>query len=349
MRDDPGIDAGVIAACLADQYGIAVATVRFLPIGHDFNATVHEVTGRDGASFFLKIRSGPVHEPGLRTPRALIERGVRNILAPLPTRAGGLWCHLAREGGATVVLYPFIRGKNAMVAGMTDAQWVEFGATLTAVHASGLERDLGGGCILPAETFGLPSAATVRRILDVVETTAFGVGATAAVWFAAFWREQAGRIRAVLARAEELGRTLQGKTFDLVLCHADIHAANILVGDDGEIHLIDWDGPLLAPRERDLLFVVGSRIARRVTPREEDLFFAGYGRTVIDRDALVYYRYERIVEDLGEFGKSVFLDPALGEAARAAEAGLGMSFFGPDGDIERAETVPRVRFPASSA
>ena len=84
-------------------------------------------------------------------------------------------------------------------------------------------------------------------------------------------------------------------------------------------------------------------------PREEDLFFAGYGAAEIDPAALVYYRYERIVEDLGEIGKRVFLDPNLSEQARGEEAALAMSFFTSDGDIDRAETVARRRWPRASA
>jgi spectinomycin phosphotransferase len=105
--------------------------------------------------------------------------------------------------------------------------------------------------------------------------------------------------------------------------------------------LVDWDGPIVAPRERDLLFVVGARIARVVESREEALFFEGYGPVAIDPNALIYYRYERIVEDLGEFGKSVFLDPNLSERARDGEAELALGFFAPGGDVERAEAVWR--------
>ena len=84
---------------------------------------------------------------------------------------------------------------------------------------------------------------------------------------------------------------------------------------------------------------MGCRLKAPRDPREAALFFDGYRQVEIDPDALVYNRYERLIEDIGEFGKSVFLDPSLGEQARASEIELLMSFFVPGGDIDRVETV----------
>ena len=334
MREDPGIDPAAITACLREEYGIAIATVDYLPLGHDFNAAVYAARAQDGTPYFFKVRFGPVFEPGLEVPRALRDRGVSNVLAPLRTRSGVLWAPLRDSPGYTVVLYPFIQGENAVAAGMTADQWRAFGASLRAVHDSGLGEAFRDR--LRVEDFALPAAAVVRRMQTVAEEQRFA--SPAGVHLAAFMRNHAERIRAVLSRAEALGRQLQRTAFDLVLCHTDIHAANILVAGNG-ITLIDWDGPMVAPRERDLLFVVGSRIARAVEPQEEGWFFEGYGVVEIDPDALVYYRYERIIEVLGEFGQSVFLAPDLGEEVRMGEAELAMSFFAPGGDIGRAERV----------
>jgi spectinomycin phosphotransferase len=335
MREDPGLDVGKIVASLEAHYGLRVTSATFLPIGYDRNAAVYEIVSRDGTAYFLKVRYGPVNETGLLVPRALIDHGIPNVLAPLRTRSSSLWCPLGGYPDYSIVLYPFLRGESAMVVGLSDDQWREFGSTLREVHASKLGENLRGR--LPVETFSLPSAALVRRLLTLVGETEFEGAAAARL--AAFLREHDDRIRRILARAEALGGSLRTKPFEHVLCHADIHAANVLVGQDGRIRLIDWDGPLIAPRERDLLFVVGSKIARVVEPREEALFFEGYGPLEVDPEAPVYYRYERIIEDIGAFGKSVFLDPGLGERTRAEEAELAMSFFAPGGDIDRAETV----------
>jgi spectinomycin phosphotransferase len=192
---------------------------------------------------------------------------------------------------------------------------------------------------LPHETFGFIAGERIRQVQATVEAAqSTGPGELA---FAAFWREYWPQIADCLAHAERLGKQLQSVPFEHVLCHADIHAANIMIATSGEIYLVDWDGPLIAPRERDLLFVVGSVIARSVLPSEEALFFETYGQVSIDQTALAYYRFERALEDLGETGAAILLDDKLSEEEKFAELPLMRSFFVPDGIIELAYRATR--------
>jgi spectinomycin phosphotransferase len=331
MLEDPGLDTRELAAALRMAWAREVSGFRFLP-GYDMRAASYAVDASDGRAF-LKVRFAPVAGAPLEVPRALQDAGIPNVLAPLPTVDAGLW-H-AMGDGRTLVLYPFVAGRDATVAGMTADQWHTFGATLRAVHDSALAERFAGR--LPTETFGLASAVLVREILGLAARPP--VRSVAGERLGALLREQAAPISAVVGRAEELGSRLSGRLVERVLCHADIHAANILVADDGRILLVDWDGPMLAPRERDLLFIIGSRIARQVEPHEEAWFFEGYGEVPVDTEAIVYYRYERILEDLGEFGASVFKDPDLPEASRQSQVVLAESFFAPGGIVATAERV----------
>src|SRR4051794_36897672 len=194
MREDRGLNGNAIADCLAAHYGLAVASVTFLPIGNDFQAAVYRVLATDGTAYFLKIRFGPIFEPGLLVPRALVDLGIGNVLAPLRTTTGGLWCALDEHAGAAVVLYPFIPGQNAKLAGLSDEQWRIFGATLRAVHESGLEARCRGQ--LRGEDFTLPAAAVVRRQLADLDGATFA--SPAATRFAQFWRDHAARIGSLL-------------------------------------------------------------------------------------------------------------------------------------------------------
>ena len=326
MLEDPRLATDLTAA-LRTGYGIEATGFTFVP-GYDMRSAAYDVASSDGRRF-AKVHLGPVADAPLDVPRALLDAGIANVLAPIRTLNSALWHPMG--GGHTLVLYPFVAGRSAVVAGMAVDQWRTFGATLRAVHDSGLEARFADR--LPSEAFALPSAAMARAALGQRPS----VASPASERLASVLEERADRTLAVVERAEKLGATLARRSFARVMCHADIHAANILVADDGRILLVDWDGPMLAPRERDLLFVIRSRIAREVAPHEEAWFFEGYGNVKVDSDAIVYYRYERILEDIGEFARSVFGDPAIPEASRQSQVALVESFFEPGGILDTAE------------
>jgi spectinomycin phosphotransferase len=331
VLDDPELDTGDLRTALRMSWGITATRLTFIP-GHDMHAASYEVAAGDGGTFFLKVRFGPSHHASLEIPSALRQAGIPNIPAPMRTRSSSLWAPIEDR---TLILYPFVRGQSAMELGLNEAQWRTFGQTLRSIHDSGLESRFSQS--LPVETFRIPAAASVTEMLEVADHPPRSSDAGRRL--TEIFRQQAGRIDSILARARELGKNLRERTFDRVLCHSDIHANNILVDNDGDIHLVDWDGPMIAPRERDLWFVIGSRIGRPTEPHEEAWFFEGYGTVSVDREAIIYYRYERFLEDLAEFGRSVFVDPLLTDAGRMHEVDLFDWYFGSYGLLATAEQV----------
>jgi spectinomycin phosphotransferase len=87
----------------------------------------------------------------------------------------------------------------------------------------------------------------------------------------------------------------------------------VLIDGKGAIYIVDWDEPIMAPKERDLMFIGGGVANTWNNPREEDFFYKGYGKTHINRAILAYYRHERIVEDIAEYGQALLLTSVEGE------------------------------------
>jgi spectinomycin phosphotransferase len=226
-------------------------------------------------------------------------------VAPLPTATGALW---AAAGGYAAILYPFLAGATGMARGLSEQQWVAYGALLRQVHETVPGPDLAR--VMGRESFTPDGADMVRRLDAQIGARTFDD--PAARELATLWRARRADIRLLLDRAEALGRRLAATGPRLVLCHADIHTNNVLLDDDGRVWFVDWDDTVLAPRERDLMFVVGGLRSGLVGPREEARFFEGYGATAVDPLALAYYRYARAVSDLGYEGEQVFFRPDLG-------------------------------------
>jgi spectinomycin phosphotransferase len=90
----------------------------------------------------------------------------------------------------------------------------------------------------------------------------------------------------------------RSRPLEPVLCHSDIHAGNLLLTSDGDLYIVDWDNPILALKERDLMFIGGGVAGIWNKAREEALFYQGYGSSDINLIALTYYRYERIIQAL---------------------------------------------------
>jgi spectinomycin phosphotransferase len=324
MLEPPDLPDDTIRACLHAHYGIPVATLVFLPIGNDSAAWVYRVHAADGATYFLKIRKGSVNEPSLAVPRYLHDHGVAHMVAPLTTTTRAVSAGL---GDFTLALYPFIDGDTGTDVGMAEHHWVAYGAVLRQIHATALPPELARH--MKHETF-MPgrSAMDIVKHLDAqIATQDFADPLEHEL--AAFWQARRAEIRTLVDRADTLGRRLAAAAAPLVLCHADIHTWNILIDTANNLWIVDWDETILAPKERDLMFVVGGISADLVGPREEAWFFRGYGATTVDPLALAYYRYAWAVEEIGDYGKRVFMMPDAGAETRRDAVRAFMGIFQP--------------------
>jgi spectinomycin phosphotransferase len=326
MLEKPDLPDEKIIACLQAEHGLHVAAITFLPLGADLNTAVYRVV-TDGASYFLKLRSGVFDETSVTLPKFFSDQGIAHIIAPLATSTGQLWANLDTF---KVILYPFIEGRNGYEVDLSDHHWIEFGAALKRIHTLVVPPAL-SNC-LQRETFSPKWREIVRASLARIETDPFDDPVAANT--ATFLKSKRAEILDLVARAERCAQALQDHSPEFVLCHSDLHAGNILFEDSGAFYLVDWDAPILAPKERDLMYAGGGQFGESRTPAEEErLFYRGYGQIQIDHTALAYYRYERIVDDIAVECEQIF-QTTDGGADRAQALRWLKSNFEPNGVIE---------------
>lgn len=309
MREPPKLANATIQATLRTHYGLSITSLTFLPIGNDSASFVYRVDANDDKSYFLKVRANSgFSASSLVIPRCLYEHGIPHIITPLPTTTQALW---VRVSDFTLSLYPFIDARTAAATGLSFQHWSALGATLHRIHTCQLPPDLQQ--FIPHESF-IPSRRQVLTALDAVMNDHLTDPLQREL--AVFWQRRQADIRMVIDRSDMLGSKLRLASLPLVLCHADLHTWNVLLDTAQQMWIVDWDEVILAPKERDLMFIIKGIGHDLVTSYETTSFLQGYGDAAIDPQALVYYRYAWAVQDMGSYAEQVFFAPDLSEQAR---------------------------------
>ncbi len=293
MIEKPDIADEKIIRKLNEGYLIQTSGIEFLPIGNDASAFAYRVETHGGDTYFLKIKTHLSNLAGLFVSRFLSDHGIKQIIAPLYTKTRQLF---QKMDDFTLILYPFIVGKEGIEVGMTDLQWMEFGTTLQQIHSTELTVDVSQ--YVRRETFIPKWGGIAKELHEQVPMREYADPYRKEL--ANFWKKNHKTIQTVMERAETIGKSLRQADLEFVLCHADIHTANILVTAEQDIFIIDWDETLLAPKERDLMFVLGEGTT------QEKLFFKGYGSDQTYSLAVAYYRYEWCIQEIGDYGQRVF-------------------------------------------
>lgn len=160
---------------------------------------------------------------------------------------------------------------------------------------------------------------------------------------ALFLKSKSSEILKLVERAETLAITIQKHPLDYVLCHADMHGWNLIVDKENALYIVDWDTLIFAPKERDLMFIgAGIWNSGLTAAEEESLFYQGYGKAEINQDVLAYYRFERIIQDIGDYCEYIFLSDEGGDDRMQCFEYLKSNFL-PGSTIERAYEADNMR------
>jgi spectinomycin phosphotransferase len=331
MLEKPNIPDNLIISCLQHEFNVRVKELTFLPLGADQGTAVYRIITDDGIAYFLKLRRG-FDEIVVTVPLFLKSQGMEANIPPFRTTSNQYW---ADFGEYKMILYPFIEGKDGFDRELTDQHRKALGAALKGIHMAHVPPELKKR--IPQEALDPIWRESLKSFQAQVDHNSYE-DVTAAK-LAEFMKTQRNQITHLVGRTEQLASELRSQSLEFVLCHTDFHGGNILIRADGQLpilYIVDWDNPLLAPKEHDLMFIGGGIDGIWKSEREEALFYEGYGKTEIHMTALAYYRYERVIEDLVVICEQLLLT-GEGGADRARSYGWFTSNFEHGSTIEIAE------------
>lgn len=353
MRDDatqkePGAaDREQVRRWVQDDFALDLLELTEVGHGADEAAELWRGVTAEGAAYAVKASSAGT-PAGALVAAHLATIGLTGVAGPLQTRDGRRW---SSRGRLRLSVVPWVPGDRALDGGMGPGHWVAYGALLAAVHACDVPSRLADA--LPCEDHRPDRIVAEARALDVsmralVEAPDVdgGDGRTDRLVreLAHEWCAAADLVAALIAHTDRLGQELRPRDASVVICHGDPHLGNLLVAGEHDVWLVDWDDAVLAPLERDLMFVLGGVLAfAPVTPEQQSWFFDGYRPVDLDPARLAYHQCTRALEDLAGWAAQVFDARRNAEGERREALSIVRGVLSPTGIVRLAVGSAQVR------
>ncbi len=298
---EPEIDKRALGGTLGEVYGVDALRLIFVPEG--FASYCYIAHSSDGNRYFLKLQDTTRRKPMaasdpdfyLSATWNLHSRGLfRNLTYPIRALDGAL---RTRFGQYSLIVFNYIDGQalNDTVpsGGQQDRDLLPAMArSVGSIHAStpylGIEhahierfcipfRDLLLDAVRDLERVGAGDRRGKRSLADLLLP-----------------REDA--LLACLARLDALREAVLDLDMQMVLCHTDLWGGNVMLGGDGQLYIIDWEGAMIAPPEHDLFIFLGDRFGSFLRYYKETA-----GPVTLDAQLFGFYLYRRNLEDLTDW------------------------------------------------
>jgi spectinomycin phosphotransferase len=298
MKHRPNVDDADIISAVSASFTLDLRTLDLLPLGE--GAWVFE--GEDSAkrTWFIKLARDSHAVVGRVAAYLHDELDLNFVAAPIAAKLP----EPPRVKDYYLTVYPFLEGE---VLGPNDSSRfkAEIGSDLRRLHEAQLTDQLRS--LLPTESCQ-KFQDSAREFVE--RARLYGAGDPLMPSLARVMQHQARAIDDVLKNGRLVSEYCRARAskYELVVCHADIHPYNIMSTPHG-LMMVDWDGIMLAPRERDLMFYADDM-------RSASDLHQAYGPAYhLDEQLITYYAYEWVLQEFTDYLGRLF-DTSLGADAR---------------------------------
>ncbi len=294
MLTESSIDKSLLKDVIQETFGIGIIDFTLVPKWEAARGYIIESSNHK--SFFLKIYwDDKIPDSAFRFADDLFARaGIVNIAHPIPTSHGQMRIHIR---DFQIALFDWISGRTAEEHKLTETQLERLGELLAKIHQS--KTIIGEYPV--RENFAIPFKNRFLAIFDSMSKTT-SKSTKYRTRLELFLEPHRQKFMRELETLEKLQRKVKARKLEFVNCHGELSPGNVLSSDNGEVHLLDWDDPIFAPKEKDLLFFKDN-----VEP-----VMKGYGAfskdTIIDRDVLEFYGHMWNLGEIADYGGKLLFE-----------------------------------------
>src|SRR2546425_1354463 len=294
MLAESNIDESLLKDVIRDKFGIRLVNLTLVPKWEA--ARGYMIESSNHKSFFLKIYwDDKIPDSAFMFADDLFARaGIVNIAHPIPTSHGQMRIQIR---DLQIALFDWISGETAQEHKLTDKQLERLGELLAKIHQS--KTIIGEYSV--KETFEIPFKDRFLAIFDSMSKIA-GKSTKYKTKLKLFLEPHRQEFTRESETLEKLQRKVKAMKPEFVNCHGEPSPGNILSSDNGEDHLLDWDEPIFAPKEKDLLFFKDN-----VEPVMKG--YSVFSRdTVIDQDVLEFYGHMWNLGEIAYYGSKLLFE-----------------------------------------
>jgi len=298
LKTEPSIDKIALIETVRREYGLCIESLNFSPTGWVAHCYVVDCAG--GERYFLKLCGDSGQIPLAAsdidfylplTYQLCSKRILPHIACPVRTRTGRFTACFENH---LLILFDFIAGKIVGHDGLSDEILVKLAELVGILHKSTSKIEVEHPFY---ERFDMAFEDNLVNGLDVLAGITSN-DRNGKQELRKLLLPRKDEILGYLHRLKELQALAKAAGKEMVVCHTDLHGENLMVDDQGNLYILDWENAMIAPPEHDLFFFAGDDYFW-------DFFLPNYegefGPVNLDSNVFGFYYYRRNLEDLTDW------------------------------------------------